>query len=50
LAEYFEAIEGAPIGVAPEPLWGDERTEQPPEMAVTLADFMREMMADKKKG
>jgi hypothetical protein len=51
LAEYFEAIEGAPIGVAPEPLWGDEpilpgRVTE----AVTLADFMREMMADKKKG
>jgi hypothetical protein len=52
LAEYFEAIEGAPIGVPPEePLWGDEpilpgRVTE----SVTLADFMREMMADKKKG
>tara|TARA_R110002126_G_scaffold73946_3_gene184552 strand:- start:4683 stop:4937 length:255 start_codon:yes stop_codon:yes gene_type:complete len=51
LAEYFEAIEGAPIGVAPGPLWGDE-TILPGRVteAVTLADFMREMMADKKKG
>lgn len=51
LAEYFEAIEGAPIGVAPEPLWGDEPTLRRQETeTVTLADFMREMMADKKKG
>jgi hypothetical protein len=29
LAEYFEAIEGAPIGVAQEPLWGDAPSAQP---------------------
>jgi hypothetical protein len=52
LAEYFEAIEGAPIGVAPEePLWGDKPIlRQQVTESVTLADFMREMMADKKKG
>ena len=58
LAQYFEAIEGAPIGVAPEPLWGapgplwGDDTFLPGRVteAVTLADFMREMMADKKKG
>jgi hypothetical protein len=51
LAEYFEAIEGAPIGVAQEPLWGDEPIlRQQVTESVTLADFMREMMADKKKG